>query len=114
MGLTIEDVRRLALALPGVEEGPCYGTPGFRVGKKLFARLREDETSLMVKVGFEEREQLIASDPVRFFTTDHYRNYPSVLLRLPEAAPEDLAPLLAHAWRQVAPKKLLAQGPAAP
>lgn len=113
MGLTIDDVRRLALALPGVEEGPCYGTPGFRVGKKLFARLREDETSLMVKVGFDERQHLIEADPARYYTTDHYRTYPAVLVRLPAADAADLAPLLAHAWRQVAPKKLLAQGPQA-
>ena len=33
--------RRLLLALPGVEEGPCYGTPGFRVRGKFLARLRE-------------------------------------------------------------------------
>ena len=29
--VTLATVRRLALALPGVEEGLSYGTPGFRV-----------------------------------------------------------------------------------
>lgn len=39
---TFDTVRRLALALPGVEEGVSYGTPAFRVRGKLLARLRED------------------------------------------------------------------------
>jgi len=36
--VTDDDVRRLALALPETVERPSYGTPGFRVKDKLFAR----------------------------------------------------------------------------
>ena len=35
-------VRRIALRLPGAEEGTSYGTPAFKVRKKLFARLRPE------------------------------------------------------------------------
>ena len=35
---TEDDVRELALALPGVIEKPSYGMPGFRVRDRLFAR----------------------------------------------------------------------------
>ena len=43
----MKTVRRIALAFPGVEEGPCYGTPGFRVRGKFLARMKEDgETAI--------------------------------------------------------------------
>jgi hypothetical protein len=104
-------VRRIALALPGVEEGPCYGTPGFRVRGKLLARLREDGETLVVKLPADERDLLLAAAPEIFFTTDHYRNYPSVLVRLPAIAPEALQDLIEQAWMEIAPKRLLALKP---
>ena len=48
MSATIETVRALALALPGVEEKPCQGTPAFYVRGKLILRLREDDKTLVV------------------------------------------------------------------
>ena len=39
MAANIRDVRRMALALPGVEEGVCHGTPAFYVRKRLMLRL---------------------------------------------------------------------------
>ena len=39
---TVDDVRRIALALPATAEKPSYGTPGFRVRDKLFARVHDD------------------------------------------------------------------------
>jgi hypothetical protein len=39
---TEDDVRRLALALPETHERPSYGTPGFRVKDRLFARIHQD------------------------------------------------------------------------
>lgn len=49
--MNVRTVRRLALALPGVEEGPCYGTPGFRVKGRFLARLWEDGETLVVSGG---------------------------------------------------------------
>ncbi|HET7463110.1 MAG TPA: MmcQ/YjbR family DNA-binding protein, partial [Longimicrobium sp.] len=61
---TIETVRRIALALPGVEEVPSWdGTPSFRVRKTSFVRLREDGDTLVVKVNYYERRFLIEADP---------------------------------------------------
>ena len=106
-GVTEDDARRLRLALPGVEEGPCYGTPGWRVKKRFLARLRDDGAVLVVKVGDEERDILMAADPKTFFITDHYAGYPTVLVRLANVRLELLREVLERAWRRAAPKSLL-------
>jgi hypothetical protein len=102
-------VRRLALALPGVEEGPSYGTPGFRVAGKFLARLWEDGETLVVKCGDNERDFRIQAAPGTFFSTDHYRGYPTVLVRLGKVRLADLRDVLEEAWRRNAPKRLVAE-----
>lgn len=104
-----DTLREIALALPGVEEGTSYGTPAFRVRKKFLSRLREDGESVVIKIGFDERELLMQSDPETFFITDHYRGHPSVLVRLASVSREELARVFEEAWRQAAPARLVAQ-----
>lgn len=106
-GVSFEDVRRLALALPEVKEGPSYGTPGFRVKGKLFARLKEDGQSLVVWVEDGLKEVLLESNPRVYFTTDHYVGYDLVLVRLPEITLEELSDRLLEAWRLRAPRRVL-------
>lgn len=112
--LGLDDVRAILLALPGVEEGPCYGTPGFRVRKKILARLKEDGDTLALKVEFIVRDVLLRDEPDAFYLTDHYRAYPMVLVRLSRVRRELLRELLVEAWRRAASKRLLAQYDAAP
>lgn len=100
-------VRRLALALPGVEEGTSYGTPGFRVRGKFLARLWEDGATLVVKCGFDERDFRMRADPETFFNTDHYRGYPTVLVALARVTDADLRDVLEQAWRLHAPQRLV-------
>ena len=107
--VTFETARRIALALPGVEEGTSYGTPAFRVAKKFFARLKEDGESLVVKVGFYERKYMMEAEPEVFYITDHYRDYPAVLVRLPAIRAERLREVLEDAWRALAPRRLVAE-----
>jgi hypothetical protein len=103
----IATLRRLALSLPEVEEGTSYGTPAWRVRKKPFARLRDDQETVAVKVDRGERELLIGAEPEVFFITDHYRAYAWMLVRL-AAIPEDgLAEVLEDSWRRAAPKRLV-------
>lgn len=106
--VTLAALREIALAFPGVEEGTSFGTLAFRVRKQFLARLREDGESLVVKVGFDEREMLMASDPETFFVTDHYLNYPSVLVRLTTVDREDLRQVIEQAWRKNASKRQVA------
>ena len=46
--MIFDDVRKIAAPLPGMEEGPCYGTPAFRMRKRLIARLKEDGETLVL------------------------------------------------------------------
>jgi hypothetical protein len=81
--ITWDDVREIALRLPGVEDGMSYGAPALKVGgKHLIVRWREDLNAIVVKTTFDEREGLIAEEPDVYFITDHYLNYEWVLINL--------------------------------
>lgn len=107
MATSLATVRRIARELPGVEEGTSYGTAAFRVRKKFFARMLEDGETLVVKVGDEERDALLAGDPKTFFVTDHYRGHPMMLVRLARVREATLAQVLERAWRNAAPASLV-------
>jgi hypothetical protein len=111
-----EDVRRLALALPEVEEIDSDGFD-FRVAGKGFVwsyperlpgqprRIRTDVAVLYV--GDEaEKQALLLGEPGIFFTAPEYRDWPLVLLRLTEVDRERLAELVTDAWRMRAPEAL--------
>ena len=106
--MTFDDVRKFVLLWPEVEDGTSYGTPALNVRKKLLARLREDPDGLvMFGIPFDEREMLIARRPKLFYFTDHYRDYPIVLLRLSKAGRATVEPLLRRHWRTLASKKVV-------
>jgi len=103
---TFEDVRALSLELPAVEESTSYGTPAFKVRKKLFARMREEGGILVVKVDRDERAALIESEPEVYFVTPHYENYGYVLVRLEAVERDHLREILTDSWQLAAPRKL--------
>lgn len=107
--VTYDTVRRLALALPNVEEGTSYGTPALKVKGSLMVRLREDLDSLVIKMPLDQREELMAADPETYYITDHYRDYPWMLVRLSNVRMDAIADLLQIAYRAAAPSK---RGPA--
>ncbi len=103
----LERIREMIFSLPGTTEGSCYGTPGFYVKKKLFARLKEDGETLVVYT--LEREKWIKAKPAIYYFTEHYRNYPSMLIRLNKVKANDLQTLLLASWRLRAPKRLVVE-----
>jgi hypothetical protein len=108
MAMTYDDVRAFALALPGVAAGISYGHDCLKAHGKFMTRLKEDGDSLVVPgVTLDEREMLIEAEPDTFYVTDHYRNYPYVLVRLSRAHPGTVTRLLLRHWRATAPKRLL-------
>jgi len=88
--LTYDTVREMALALPNVEEGTSYGPPALKVRGKLFVRLKEDGETIVLKTTYEEREELMSQDPETYFITDHYLNYPYILVSLNRVHPDAL------------------------
>ena len=107
---TEDDVRRLALALPGVTERPSYGTPGFRVRDRLFARIHQGDGALVLWTADPaDKESYIASEPDVFFTTPHYDGHAHVLVRLDRIDAPRLAELLRLAWEVRAPPALRAE-----
>ena len=104
--MTFDDIRKIALAWPEVTDGTSYGTPALKVREKLLVRLREDGDSLvMLGVPHDERDMLVESQPRVFYFTDHYRDYPTVLIRLSKANRANVEPLLRRQWRALASKK---------
>jgi hypothetical protein len=95
--------------LPGIEEGTTYGSPALRVGGKLFTCIAinksADPESLVVIVGFDQRDELIAAEPDIYYTTHHYVNYPSVLVRLRRVHPDALRDLLRMSHHFVSTKR---------
>lgn len=102
-------VRKIALTFPGMEEGTSYGTPAFRVRKKLLARLHESGDALVLRAEPEARDALLDADPRTFYVTDHYAGHPWVLVRLAVIRAEQLAEVIEQAWRRAAPKSLVAR-----
>src|ERR1700732_2569302 len=78
---SFDDIREVAHALPGVVDGTSYGTPALKVGGKLFARQHQSGDCVVLRCALLDREILMQSAPDAFFITDHYRDYPWILLR---------------------------------
>ena len=106
---TWETVQEMARALPGAVEGTSYGTPAFHVRKKLFVRLHQRGESIVVMIDLAEREALMTLDPETCFITDHYLNYPAMLVRLATVRLKALRERIEESWRRGAPEKLVAE-----
>jgi len=106
---------KIALRLPGTAESTSYGTPSVTVTGRILSRWRtEAEGGLAIRCGFLDRQILLQADPETFFLTDHYRDYPMVLVRLERIGVRALTDLTRRAWRMVAPQKLLRLDPDPP
>jgi hypothetical protein len=114
-----EDAQRIALTLP---KTTAEGTHiGVRRGAKVkgMAWLWNERIDpkkprvpnpdvLAVRVASnEEKDELIAADPEKFFTEPHYAGFPAVLVRLAAVDETELRELLIDAWRCQAPPALV-------
>jgi hypothetical protein len=104
--IDFDTVRTIALELPGVEESTAYGSP---VRGNLLTCIpvhkSAEPNSLVVCIDFDQRADLLAAAPDVYYLTDHYVNYPSVLVRLSRIHSDALQDLLGMAWRFVSAKK---------
>jgi hypothetical protein len=97
--LSFDDVRELAKTLPNVGESAGRGMPSLKFNGSLLAcpaiHKSAEPHSLVVKIGLEQRAELIAADPNVYYVTEHYVKYPSVLVRLSRIDRMSLRELLA-------------------
>ena len=108
MPITKADLKKIALSFPGAKEESSYGQPAFKIEKKFFTRLRsEDDSIVWIVDSIDERDSLLEMDPKTYFITDHYKNYPSVLVRISQIDKTMLKKMLERRWRAVAPRKML-------
>jgi hypothetical protein len=118
---TFDDVRRIALALPDVDERVSRGHVQWRVNEKLFVwerplgkkdiewmggRMR-DAPILGARVEHVlAKDALLADDPDVFFTTPHFDGYPAILVWLDRIGEQALRETIVEAWLVRAPKKM--------
>ena len=103
--IDFDAVRKIGLTLPGVEEGTAYGFPALKVHGKILACVPANRSaepgSLVVRVDFEDRAELLAVAPDVYYVTDHYMEYNAVLVRLARINPDMLRDLLGMAYKFV-------------
>jgi hypothetical protein len=118
---TWDDVRRLALALPGASERVSHQHASWRVREKLFVWERPLRPADLRALGADApkgpilgaraehlgvKEALIADGPSVYFTTPHFDGYAAILVRLDRIDLEELGELIVEAWLAQAPKRL--------
>jgi hypothetical protein len=103
--IDFDTVRKIGLALPGVEDSTAYRSPALKVRGKLLACIAAHRSaepgSLVVSVDFDDRAELLAADPDVYYVTDHYVGNTSVLVRLSRVNLDVLQDLLGMAHKFV-------------
>ena len=106
--IDFDTVRKIAIGLSGMEESTMYGSPALKVRGKLLACIAihksAEHGSLAVRIDFDQRAEFLAEAPDVYYLTDHYVNYPVVLVRLSRIHLDALKDLLGMAWRFVTAK----------
>lgn len=108
--INFDAVRTIALGLADVDESTMYGSPAFKVRGELLTCIAINKSAepntLAVRIDFDSRAELIAAAPDVYYLTDHYVNYPVVLVRLSRIQIDALRDLLGMAWRFATAKTL--------
>ena len=102
---TFTTVRKIALALPDVEEGTAYGSPALKLHGQLLACIptnkEAEPDSIVVRVDFAQRDELLAAEPDVYYLKPHYQDYACILVRLKRVHPDALRDLIAMSWKFV-------------
>jgi hypothetical protein len=96
--ITFQTVRAIGLKLLGAEVGTVYGSPALMVNGRMFACIAINKSAepdtLAVRVPIEQRKDLLAEAPDTYYLTEHYADYPIVLVRLARVRRDALGDLL--------------------
>jgi hypothetical protein len=100
-------VRKLALALPDAVEQETWGTPTFRVRKKIFVMFSDEQREAWVKSTHDEQRALTQMDPDTFFVPPYVGPSGWVGVRFRTVDRDEMRELITEAWRMTAPKRLV-------
>jgi hypothetical protein len=119
---TLEDARRVCVALPEVREGERHGRLTWFVGKKAFAWERPFSKADIRRFGDEvppdgpilavstadlgEKEAMLAAHPKALFTISHFDGYAAVLVQLRKVTKPVLRDVITEGWMACAPPAL--------
>ena len=105
--VTAAQLRKLALALPAVEEKSHFAQPDFRVRGKIFASLSRDGTRGTLKLPPEVQAMVLDAKPKVFSPAPGaWGRSGWTHVHLARARLAELEALLAESWRLVAPRRL--------
>ena len=102
-----DTVRRLALALPDAIEQETWGTPTFRVRKKIFVMFSDEQREAWVKSTHDEQRALTQMNPDTFFVPPYVGPSGWVGVRFRSVDRDEMRELITEAWRMTAPKRLV-------
>jgi hypothetical protein len=107
--VTADDVRRVALSLPGTVERLVQDRVKFNVGRLVYVSLSADETAMGFGFPKEERAALVAAHPEKFFmpvrSDERYNWVRGWLAAIDET---ELRELVFEAWCMCVPKRAVA------
>ena len=104
--VTFNQVRRLCLALPEVEERETWGDVTFRVANRIFVIGSPEAGAVSMKASLEDQSGLIEMDPGIFSVAAYTGRYGWVRVQLTGLSPQLAERLVTNAWTRTAPKRL--------
>lgn len=106
---TFDRVREIGRTLPDVVESTIHRAPSLKVRNKLLACVPVNKSAepncAVIRIDPGHRATLLRSRPDIYYITDHYANYPTILVRLLRVSDNELRDLLRAAWNFVSSKK---------
>jgi hypothetical protein len=106
--ITADELRQVVRSLPEAEERETWGHPTFRVRDRMFAAMSDDGQEASVKATRQEQAALVSAAPETFGIPAYVGRHGWVSIQLATVDPAELRELIVEAWRQTAPKRLVA------
>lgn len=106
--ITADELRQVVRSLPEAEERETWGHPTFRVRDRMFAAMSDDGQEASVKATRQEQAALVSAAPETFGIPAYVGRHGWVSIQLATVDPAEVRELIVEAWRQTAPKRLVA------
>ena len=106
--ITAGELRQVVRSLPEAEERETWGHPTFRVRDRMFAAMSDDGQEASVKATRQEQAALVSAAPETFGIPAYVGRHGWVSIQLATVDPAEVRELIVEAWRQTAPKRLVA------